>query len=152
MNIVDLLMGDSMRGTKKLLDRLETKKTTPTVNENTYISKVDAKRIYDKMGYDFDFNEFLLGMNTELEHQDVTKGNIVKTAKIAAAHLKEKPNYYTLLKKYIEPKNEDIGGIAGPAPNAPGLVGPGGYIKGAPKPKDVKKTRKMLDLEKRNDN
>lgn len=102
MTIIDLLMGDSMRGTKKLLDRLEAKKTTPSVNENTYISKVDAKRIYDKMGYDFDFNEFLLGMNVELEHQDITKGNIVKTAKIAAAHLKEKPNYYTLLKKYIE--------------------------------------------------
>jgi len=38
----------------------------------------------------------------EMEHQDVTNGNIVKTAKIAAAHLKEKPKYYTLLKKYIE--------------------------------------------------
>lgn len=102
MTMVDLLMGSSMRSTKKLLDRMEAKKTTPSVNENTYISKVDAKRIYDKMGYDFDFNEFLLGMNVELEHQDITKGNIVKTAKIAAAHLKEKPNYYTLLKKYIE--------------------------------------------------
>jgi hypothetical protein len=76
------------------------KKTTPRVNENTYISKDEAKRVYDKMG--FDFNEFLLGMNVELEHQDVTKGNILKTAKIAAAHLTEKPNYYTLLKKYIE--------------------------------------------------
>lgn len=138
MTIVDLLMGDSMRGTKKLLDRLEAKKTTPSVNENTYISKVDAKRIYDKMGYDFDFNEFLLGMNVELEHQDITKGNIVKTAKIAAAHLKEKPNYYTLLKKYIETKNEQ-------------LVGIDGSINGAPKPKDVKKMRKMLDLEKNND-
>ncbi len=148
MTIVDLLMGDSMRGTKKLLDRLETKKTTPTVNENTYISKVDAKRIYDKMGYDFDFNEFLLGMNTELEHQDVTKGNIVKTAKIAAAHLKEKPNYYTLLKKYIETKNEDISGTAGPTSSVSSLVGPVGYIKGAPKPKDVKKMRSHLDKEK----
>jgi hypothetical protein len=137
---------------RDLLSEADTKKDTRYVSGDTYISKEEAKRIYDKMRYDFDFNEFLLGMNTELEHQDVTKGNIVKTAKIAAAHLKEKPNYYTLLKKYIEPKNEDIGGIAGPAPNAPGLVGPGGYIKGAPKPKDVKKTRKMLDLEKRNDN
>jgi hypothetical protein len=39
-----------------------------------------------------------------MEHKDVTNGNVVKTAKIAAAHLTEKPNYYTLLKKYVEKK------------------------------------------------
>jgi len=37
---------------------------------------------------------------------DVTNGNVVKTAKIAAAHLTENPKYYTLLKKYIEKKNK----------------------------------------------
>ena len=54
------------------------------------------------MGYTFDPEEFHKGMNVEMEHQDVTNGNVVKTAKIAAAHLTEKPKYYTLLKKYVE--------------------------------------------------
>ena len=47
-------------------------------------------------------NEFYMGMNVELEHQDVTDGSLVKTAMVAAAHLREIPNYYTLLKKYVE--------------------------------------------------
>jgi hypothetical protein len=133
---------------RDLLSEADTKKDTPYVSGDTYISKEEAKRIYDYMEYDFDFDQFVLGMNTELEHQDVTEGSLVKTAMIAAAHLREVPDYYTKLKQYIEPKNEDIGGIAGPALNAPILVGPGGYIKGAPKPKDVKKMRSHLDKEK----
>jgi hypothetical protein len=54
------------------------------------------------MGYKFNPEEFHMGMNVEMEHQDVTNGNVVKTAKIAAAHLTENPKYYTLLKKYVE--------------------------------------------------
>lgn len=60
------------------------------------------KKLYDKLGYSFDFKEFLLGMQVELEHRDITGGDAVMTAKIAAAHLREVPNYYTLLKKYVE--------------------------------------------------
>lgn len=112
------------------------------------VSRKTSDAILEKMKYPFNPEEFHKGVNVEMEHQDVTNGNIVKTAKIAAAHLKENPKYYTLLKKYVEQKNEDMGGIAGAAPTAPGLVGPGGYIKGAPKPKDVKKMRKLLDKEK----
>jgi hypothetical protein len=40
-----------------------------------------------------------LGMEVEREHRDVTKGGVLKTAKIAAAHLCESPRYYTELKK-----------------------------------------------------
>lgn len=80
------------------------KKQTPYVSGDTYISKEEAKRTYDNMGYDFDFEQFYIGMNVELEHQDVTDGSLSKTAMIAAAHLKEVPNYYTLLKKYVEKK------------------------------------------------
>jgi len=54
------------------------------------------------MGYKFDPEEFHKGMNVEMEHKNVTNGNAVKTAKIAAAHLTENPKYYTLLKKYVE--------------------------------------------------
>ncbi len=84
-----------------------------------------------------------MGMNVEMEHQDVTNGNVVKTAKIAAAHLTEKPNYYTLLKKYVEKKKDEQG-----FPIGVGLNLPGGSINAAPKPKDVKKVRKVLDSEK----
>lgn len=42
------------------------------------------------------------GLEVEKEHDDVTKGDKVKTAKIAAAHLKEKPDYYKRLKKCVE--------------------------------------------------
>lgn len=69
---------------------------------NTKISREISDTILKKMGYTFNPEEFHKGMNVEMEHQDVTNGNVVTTAKIAAAHLTEKPNYYTLLKKYVE--------------------------------------------------
>ena len=74
------------------------------LNESTptEISKDVARSIYDELGYDFSFNEFVMGMNSELEHNDVTGGDPKKTAMIAAAHLREVPDYYTLLKKYVE--------------------------------------------------
>jgi hypothetical protein len=125
---------------RDLLVETGVKKDTPYVSGDTYISKEEAKRIYDYMKYDFDLNQFVLGMNVELEHQDVTEGSLVKTAMIAAAHLREVPDYYTKLKQFVEKTNEDgapTGGI--------GLALPGGYINGAPKPKDVKKTRKILN-------
>ena len=68
------------------------------------ISKQDAQTIYEKMQYSFDFKEFFVGMNVELEHIDVTHGNLVQTAKITAAHLNENPKYYSLLLKYVEKK------------------------------------------------
>lgn len=66
------------------------------------ISRRISDAILKKMGHAFDANEFHMGMNVEMEHQDVTNGNAIKTAKIAAAHLKERPNYYTLLKRHVE--------------------------------------------------
>ena len=71
------------------------------------VSKKISDAILKKMGYTFNPEEFHMGMNVEMEHQDVTNGNVVKTAKIAAAHLTEKPNYYTLLKKYVEKKKDE---------------------------------------------
>ena len=61
---------------------------------------------YNKLGYDFDFTEFVNGMNVELEHDDITQGNLEMTAKIVAAHLREISNYYTLLKKHVEKKRD----------------------------------------------
>jgi len=66
------------------------------------LDKDKVRKIYDRLNYPFDFKEFFVGMNVELEHKDVTHGNLVQTAKIAAAHLREKPNYYTLLLRNVE--------------------------------------------------
>lgn len=92
------LLGEEKNPTKT------SKNEVPYKSGDTYISREEALRIHDQMGYKFDPDEFVKGMNTELEHQDVTDGSLVKTAMIAAAHLKEIPNYYTLLQKYVEKK------------------------------------------------
>jgi hypothetical protein len=42
------------------------------------------------------------GMSVEREHGDVTKRDIEKTARIAAAHLCERKDYYKRLKRYVE--------------------------------------------------
>lgn len=39
------------------------------------------------------------GMNVEREHRDVTKGSATTTAKIAAAHLRERCDYYEVLRQ-----------------------------------------------------
>lgn len=50
----------------------------------------------------FDKKQARMGMNVEKEHQDVTHGDTQMTAKIAAAHLREDPKYYSKLKKVEE--------------------------------------------------
>lgn len=47
----------------------------------------------------FDPKELAMGMEVEQEHQDITNGHPVLTARIALAHLKEDPAYYTHLKE-----------------------------------------------------
>lgn len=55
----------------------------------------------------FDTEQARMGMSVEKEHEDVTKGKKTMTAKIAAAHLKEDPAYYTKLKKMEESVQND---------------------------------------------
>jgi len=73
----------------------------------------DAKKVGEKLGIDwdkckFDVKQFLMGLKVELEHgtkdkeTNVTGDDIVKTGKIALAHLKESPDYYTKLKEMEE--------------------------------------------------
>ncbi len=56
----------------------------------------------------FDLEQFRTGLNTELEHglaspeTNVTNNNPLLTGKIALAHLREFPDYYTRLKKLEE--------------------------------------------------
>lgn len=72
------------------------------VRKKSYISRQMSDRVYTKMKLakkGVDPKEFHLGMNIELEHFDLTKGDLVKTAKITLAHLRELPDYNTRLKK-----------------------------------------------------
>lgn len=69
---------------------------------------VEAQRLGAEIGIDwrtspFDVGQFRMGLDVELEHgahdpeTNVTDDDPILTAKIAWAHLKELPDYYTRL-------------------------------------------------------
>lgn len=71
----------------------------------------EAKWAGDQLGIDwnkFDIEQFRMGLEVELEHgsidpvTNVTNDDLTMTAKIALAHLKEIPDYYTRLRKMEE--------------------------------------------------
>lgn len=71
----------------------------------------EAKWTGDQLGIDwnkFDIEQFRMGLEVELEHgtidpvTNVTNDDLTMTAKIALAHLKEIPDYYTRLRKMEE--------------------------------------------------
>jgi len=71
----------------------------------------DAKQIGDQLNIDWtivDLNQFFKGINVELEHgnrdsqTNVTNNDPILTCKIALAHLKELPDYYTRLETIEE--------------------------------------------------
>jgi hypothetical protein len=71
----------------------------------------EAKRIGAALGIDWkqvDLEEFRMGLEVELEHgahdpqTNVTNDDEVLTGKIALAHLKEFPDYYTRLEELEE--------------------------------------------------
>lgn len=67
----------------------------------------EAKLLGTRLGLDFktySIEQFLEGLNHELEHSDITSGDPDLTAKIAIKHLEEDPQYYIKLSK-IEKKN-----------------------------------------------
>lgn len=88
------------------------------------ITEKEAKILGSKFQINYKivpFNQWLLGLNIELEHgtqnpkTNVTNDNKIKTAKIAIAHLEEIPDYYKRLKslenrgnKYWKNKNKNI--------------------------------------------
>jgi len=66
----------------------------------------EAKKIGEALGItwkEFDVEQFRMGMDVELEHgardpeTNVTNNDPLTTGKIALAHLKEFPDYYTRL-------------------------------------------------------
>ena len=75
----------------------------------------EAKGIGDRIGVDWSripIDEFRMGLSVELEHgahdpeTDVTDDDLLVTGKIALAHLKEFPDYYTRLAR-MEAEAED---------------------------------------------
>ena len=75
---------------------------------NNNITPEKAKEIGAKIGIDwnkFDLDQFQMGLEVELEHgsndpeTNVTNSDPILTGKIAWAHLKEIPDYYTRLEK-----------------------------------------------------
>lgn len=76
-----------------------------------------ARQLGSDIGIDwetsrFDVAQFLMGLGVELEHglhdaqTDVTGNDPMTTAKIALAHLKEFPDYYTRLEKLEKEADE----------------------------------------------
>ena len=69
------------------------------------VTRKQARRVGDKLGMDwgiYDLGEFTRGVNVELEHRAVTKGDLTLTGMIARDHLDEVSDYYTKLDKYVE--------------------------------------------------
>ena len=78
------------------------------MEERRPISTDEARAIGNQLGVDWakvDLSEFRSGLEVELEHgardpeTNVTGDDMVLTGKIAWAHLKEFPDYYTRLEK-----------------------------------------------------
>lgn len=76
------------------------------MSQRKQFSNDEAKQIGESIGIDFakvDLEEFRKGLNVELEHgahdeqTNVTGDDYMMTGKIAWAHLKELPDYYTRL-------------------------------------------------------
>ena len=76
----------------------------------------EAKELGDAIGVNWEavpLAEFRMGLSIELEHgahdpqTDVTGDDLIMTAKIALAHLKEFPDYYARLEKLEEEAKAD---------------------------------------------
>jgi hypothetical protein len=87
-------------------------------------SSAEARRIGEQLGIDWssaawDVEQFRAGMDVELEHglrdpaTNVTGDDPVTTGKIALAHLKEFPDYYTRLEKMEEEAKRHWGARSG---------------------------------------
>lgn len=76
------------------------------------MTQTEAKKIGDELKINWNIvnlDQFTKGIDVESEHKDVTGGDIYLTAKIALAHLKEIPDYYTrLIKMEKSAKNESF--------------------------------------------
>ena len=66
------------------------------------ITRAQAKETGDALNVDWgkiNLEQFRMGLEVELEHTNVTGGDLELTGLIALAHLEELPDYYTRLKR-----------------------------------------------------
>jgi hypothetical protein len=91
------------------------------MTERASFSPEEARRIGEEIGIEwssapFDVDQFRMGMDVELEHglhdllTNVTDSDPAVTGKIALAHLKEFPDYYTRLAKMEAEARRDHAG------------------------------------------
>jgi hypothetical protein len=81
------------------------------MSEGRKFTSAEAKKIGKKLGINWkqiDIEEFRMGLSVELEHglhdpeTNVTDDDELVTGKIALAHLREFPDYYTRLEELEE--------------------------------------------------
>lgn len=88
------------------------------MTERTSFTSEEARHVGEEIGIDwtsapFDLEQFRIGINVELEHglhdsaTNVTDDNSIVTGKIALAHLKEFPDYYSRLARMEEEAKRD---------------------------------------------
>jgi len=98
------LSGEASNLRKELMGTLSISSITAPRGKINYEER--AKAIGDRLNVNWnkiDLDEFTVGIKVEMEHADVTGGDLETTAKIALAHLAEVPDYYTKLTRYVEP-------------------------------------------------
>lgn len=90
------------------VDEPEEKDTLKKTNGQQRVSSIEAKKIGQKIGIDFnrfDLEQFRRGLEVEMEHgteineSNITNDDVYMTGKIAWAHLHEIPDYYSRLDK-----------------------------------------------------
>jgi len=84
-------MKNFKRFQKELREEIENSITDQDVQFVVHALGIDPEKVCLK--------QLKMGLEVELEHADITNGDLVLTAKIALAHLKELPDYYTQLEK-----------------------------------------------------
>ena len=88
---------------------------------NPSFTSEEARLVGDEIGIDwaaapFDVEQFRMGMDVELEHgvhdltTNVTDSDPAVTGKIALAHLKEFPDYYTRLARMEAEAEAELSG------------------------------------------
>jgi hypothetical protein len=82
------------------------------VGKTKTFTQKQARDIGDRIGVNWKripLEEFRMGLDVEMEHglitpcTNVTYDEANMTGMIALAHLNERPDYYTVLRKYVDP-------------------------------------------------
>lgn len=70
------------------------------------VSTKEARRVGERLGIDWEIipiEQFRMGLEVEQEHDDLVGDNVNDWGRIAIAHILEVPDYYTKLRKYVDP-------------------------------------------------